>query len=342
MYCLRNRLVTTALHLSHIVASCIIISLAAPVLYHDIQATIKHCFITAAKLKTLKPGSKYYPFLIGDDRLEETHGILRTLTHNSTPDMLEIEHLHRHAIEITLILARHPSWRRRQKRREESKDHSNSDTWDRGGGNLAIGATFGVSSCWTGALAKVEQLSLVVKLFAGKLGTTDSSGSSIVRFSALLGPSGKFTMLKPRGERIGVTVDESAAEIFVYTDTSHLDILPMCDEGPIMETMDEMTLDALADFQDGLVEDSEAQKQQTPNRAGAAATKIATSITVGGKEVKKGAYLRHSFQTGHLVQSREMRCRGYMLGHKRDQSGADAVSAIDVSAEVRSHIHYLW
>ena len=306
----------------------------SPVLYHDIQATIKHCFITAAKLKTFKPGSKYYPFLIGDDRLEETHGILRTLTHNSTPDMLEIEHLHRHAIEIALILARHPSWRRRQKRREESKDHSNSDTWDRGGGNLTIGSTFGVGSCWTGALSKVEQLSLVVKLFAGKLGTTDPSGSPIVRFSALRGPGEKFTMLKPRGERIGVKVDESAPEIFVFTDTSHLDILPMGDEGSVLETMDDMTLDALADFQDGLVEDSEAQKQQTPNRASAATTKIATTITVGGKEVKKGAYLRHSFQTGHLIQSREMRCRGYMLGHKHGQSGADTVSAIDVSAEM--------
>jgi hypothetical protein len=167
----------------------------------------------AAKLKVCAPGSVYYPFLIGDDRLEETHAVLRTLTHNSSPDMLEIEHLHRHAIEIQVILARHPLWRRRQQRREASKDHSNAATWDAkaGRGNLTIRSDFAVIAQWNCGLAKVEKSPFVITLFGS------------FTFSSLA--TSERTMMRPRGTLVGVVVDPAAPEVYVYTST--LDVGPI-------------------------------------------------------------------------------------------------------------------
>ena len=200
----------------------------------------------------------YYPFLIGDDRLEETHAVLRTLTHNSAPGMLEIEHLHRHAVEIQVIMARHPLWRRRQQRRETSKDHSNAATWDAkaGRGNLTIRSDFAIVAQWSCGLAKVEKSPLVTTLFGS---FTFSSFATNER-----------TMMRPRGALVGVVVDPSAPEVYVFTDTSMLDM------EPIMDTMDDASMDAFLDFEDGLTDDlsggsatastqpSHASQQQSP------------------------------------------------------------------------------
>jgi hypothetical protein len=76
--------------------------------------------------------------------------------------------------------------------------------------------------------------------------------------------------MRPRGTLVGVVVDPSAPEVYVFTDTSMLDM------EPIMDTMDDASMDAFLDFEDGLTDDlsggsatastqpSHASQQQSP------------------------------------------------------------------------------
>ena len=244
------------------------------------------------------------------------------MTHNSTPDLLEVEHLHRHAIEIAIILARHPTWRRMQRRRETSKDHSNAKTWEEHGGRekLVVGAGTPVLAQWESGLAKVENSELVGKLFTE------------ARFAKLA--AGGRTMLRPGSADtiVGVTLDPTAPEPFVFTDTSVLDSAPMdSDEQPTLDDMDDDSLDALIDFQDGLIADLHAEGESTvagatANTSATANTKalIATTVEYDGKNAKKGILVRRSFEATHLASSREMRCRGYMIGPPRQSDDATA------------------
>ena len=105
-----------------------------------------------------------------------------------------------------------------------------------------------------------------------------------------------------------------------------------------MDTMDEASLDAFLDFEDGLVDDmsgdSDAASQQPSPAAGASTSvKIATAVLYDGKDAEKGVLVRRAFAASTLNKSRELRCRGYMIGPKRNDSGASGSSTADTDTE---------
>ena len=108
-----------------------------------------------------------------------------------------------------------------------------------------------------------------------------------------------------------------------------------------MYTMDEAPLGAFLDFEDGLVDDmsgdSDAASQQPSPAAGASTSvKIATTVLYDGKDAKKGVLVRRAFAASTLNKSRELRCRGYMIGPKRNDSDASGSSTADADAETTS------
>ncbi|KAI9430083.1 hypothetical protein H4582DRAFT_2064198 [Lactarius indigo] len=79
--------------------------------YVDIMIMIKNVFYCVAKAKVDNPHGKFYPILLGTDRLETFFGLIRTAVGTDTNvDVLQLGSRASGLTEVALILAEHPEW----------------------------------------------------------------------------------------------------------------------------------------------------------------------------------------------------------------------------------------
>ena len=79
--------------------------------YVDIMIMIKNVYYCVAKAKVDNPHSKFYPILLGTDRLETFFGLIRTaIGTDSNVDILQLGSRASGLTEVALILAENPEW----------------------------------------------------------------------------------------------------------------------------------------------------------------------------------------------------------------------------------------
>ena len=98
-------------------------------LYHDIQSTIQDAFIAAHKCQCLNPDLNVYLHLLGTDKLENVFSDIRTMTHSSSCDYLELIQRFKLALQIEKVYAKHPEWRSSSRISSTTTDHSSSKSW---------------------------------------------------------------------------------------------------------------------------------------------------------------------------------------------------------------------
>ncbi|KAJ7605499.1 hypothetical protein DFH06DRAFT_1384981 [Mycena polygramma] len=128
-------------------------------LYGDLQAIVKAAFFCVAQQQNLDPSQRFYLYQIGSDRLEEMFAEVRTESHDSNVDALQLSERLSSAADSVRIWNEHPEWHQGHIRRSWSgkeADHVNPTffTGDMVAGHVAIG------KCWDGGgLAAAEFLS---------------------------------------------------------------------------------------------------------------------------------------------------------------------------------------
>ena len=79
--------------------------------YVDIMIMIKNVFYSVAKAKADNPYGKFYPILLGTDRLETFFGLIRTAVGtDANVDILQLGSRASGLTEVAVILAEHPEW----------------------------------------------------------------------------------------------------------------------------------------------------------------------------------------------------------------------------------------
>ncbi|KDQ06435.1 hypothetical protein BOTBODRAFT_121543, partial [Botryobasidium botryosum FD-172 SS1] len=102
--------------------------------YHDIAAMVKNAFFCVAKQKILDSDGEFFLSQLGDDRLENLFGRVRTLIHNiRNVDLMQLTDHIGSASEVDAVMMRHPSWdaadRRRSISGSVSVDHISPACW---------------------------------------------------------------------------------------------------------------------------------------------------------------------------------------------------------------------
>ncbi|CAM9909880.1 unnamed protein product, partial [Sphacelaria rigidula] len=105
--------------------------------YHDIQATVRGVFFVVQQAKTLCPGEKMYLWQVGSDGLENLFAVVRTLTNSRNVDLKELGERLGAAVAMEKVYSDHKSWRQVSRRLNDTLDHMNTSTWDKG----AVGNT---------------------------------------------------------------------------------------------------------------------------------------------------------------------------------------------------------
>lgn len=162
-------------------------------LYHDLQKTINDIFATVAKFRAWCPGRNYYITQAGSDECEILFAIVRTLTHDSNCDLLQLNERLECSATTSKIFSKHPEWKRISRRLQVS----DADGIDRTN-----------PAAWTGELRPRE-----VDL---KRAWDDGRRQAEVLLNSRswhrtpLQHENAISMLKPNGKTIGVT--ESGAD----------------------------------------------------------------------------------------------------------------------------------
>ncbi|KAJ7736281.1 hypothetical protein B0H16DRAFT_1326584 [Mycena metata] len=97
-------------------------------LYGDLQALVKAAFFAVAQQQILDPKMRFYLYQIGSDRLEEMFAEVRTESHDSNVDALQLSERLSDAADSVGIFNNHPEWHQGHVRRSWSgkeADHVN-------------------------------------------------------------------------------------------------------------------------------------------------------------------------------------------------------------------------
>lgn len=157
-------------------------------LYHDIQATVQDVFYTVAKIQLLYPTQALHLFQLGDDRLEDLFGVLRTLTHDRNFDLLQAGKRLGIATHNTQIFEKHPQWKKPMRSLQGGLHHMNTASWV---GDCLVG-NVDIKRCWMEGRFKCAELLSCTKLFA----------PSEFNFNQLAVDG--ISIAKPRGKLAGV------------------------------------------------------------------------------------------------------------------------------------------
>lgn len=104
-----------------------------PQLYHDVQASVRSAFCMVARAKDVCPHRPFYFFHLGTDKLEQVFAFVRTVTHSSNCDILELGDRFSAATQLAQIWASNPTWRHPSKRLNQgTEDHNNMLSWGDG------------------------------------------------------------------------------------------------------------------------------------------------------------------------------------------------------------------
>ncbi|KAJ6616227.1 hypothetical protein B0H10DRAFT_1765396, partial [Mycena sp. CBHHK59/15] len=79
-------------------------------LYGDLQALVKSAFFCVARQQELDPDQAFYLYQIGSDRLEELFSEVRTESHDSNCDALQLSERLSTAADTLGIFGEHPEW----------------------------------------------------------------------------------------------------------------------------------------------------------------------------------------------------------------------------------------
>ncbi|KAJ7477582.1 hypothetical protein FB451DRAFT_1032912 [Mycena latifolia] len=112
-------------------------------LYADMQALVKAAFFCVAQQQNLDPTQSFYLYQLGSDRLEEMFAEVRTESHDSNVDSLQLSERLSSAADSVRIWNEHPEWHQGHVRRSWSgkeADHVNPTfyTGDMVVGNLVL------------------------------------------------------------------------------------------------------------------------------------------------------------------------------------------------------------
>lgn len=135
-------------------------SFMANQLYADMQALVKCAYFCVAQQQLLDPSMPWYMFLLGDDRLEEMFGEVRTVTHDRNCDPIQLTERLAGAADTAAIYNRHPTWKRASRRisysGSEGSDHVNPKYFT---GDLIV-SNVDLKNVWeSGKIQAIEVLS---------------------------------------------------------------------------------------------------------------------------------------------------------------------------------------
>ncbi|KAK7006523.1 hypothetical protein R3P38DRAFT_3213818 [Favolaschia claudopus] len=117
-------------------------------LYADLQTIVKAAFFCVARQKNLDPTRAFYLYQIGSDRLEEMFAEVRTESHDSNVDSLQLSERLSSAADSVQIWNEHSEWHQGHIRRSWSgkeADHVNPTYFT---GDMIVGHV-DIRKCWT-------------------------------------------------------------------------------------------------------------------------------------------------------------------------------------------------
>lgn len=123
-------------------------------LYHDTQAMVRALFHCVRQAQQHCPSEPMFLWQVGTDGLENLFALVRTLTHASNVDAKELADRLGAAVALEEIYNKHPDWAKVSRRLNETLDHMNVLTWEKGGpsGNCDVRGV-DVTACWKGGRA---------------------------------------------------------------------------------------------------------------------------------------------------------------------------------------------
>ncbi|KDQ32303.1 hypothetical protein PLEOSDRAFT_1034989, partial [Pleurotus ostreatus PC15] len=108
-------------------------------LYADLQGVVKTAFFCVAKQKVLDRSKSFYLYQQGSDRLEQTFGTIRSMTHDQNVDIVQLCERLSDCVDVDKIFTKHPDWKRAHRRLSytgtEGVDHVNPAYFT---GNLVV------------------------------------------------------------------------------------------------------------------------------------------------------------------------------------------------------------
>ncbi|KAJ7079589.1 hypothetical protein B0H15DRAFT_787927 [Mycena belliarum] len=122
-------------------------------LYSDLQALVKAAFFCVAQQQILDPEVAFYLYQLGSDRLEEMFAEVRTESHDSNADSLQLAERLSGAADSVQILNEYPEWHQGHVRRSWSgkeADHVNPTFFT---GDLIVGHVVLREVWWAGRVA---------------------------------------------------------------------------------------------------------------------------------------------------------------------------------------------
>jgi hypothetical protein len=166
--------------------------------YHAFQSTVKDLYVLTAMTQQLCPEHALYFFLAGSNELEKLFGILRTVTHDSNFDMLQLGDRAAGVLTVLEILQRNPNWNQLERRlKPESDDKVNIKSWE---GNMAVEGVV-LAQCWKRGRDEAVALLDAHPWWASKEITAQWF---VDRHREGL------TMMRPKGVLVGVSSDQGA------------------------------------------------------------------------------------------------------------------------------------
>lgn len=115
----------------------------------DIQSPIQDAFICAAKYRAKNSNENLYLYQLGTDQLENLFSVIRTITHSSTCDFLELNDWLKLAYQVEQVYNDRPDWRPNNRLSTKTKitttlDHSSVHSWT---GDLST-INLGLETIW--------------------------------------------------------------------------------------------------------------------------------------------------------------------------------------------------
>lgn len=103
-------------------------------LYCDIHSTIQDAFVCTAKYQKKETDISLYLYQLGTDQLELLFGHVRTISHASNCDFLELKQRLVIALQIAKVYKDHPDWKSKcrlatKSTQKETLDHSSVHAW---------------------------------------------------------------------------------------------------------------------------------------------------------------------------------------------------------------------
>lgn len=98
-------------------------------LYLDLQSTIQDAFLVTEVFNRKNKNENVYLYQCGTDEVEGVFRSLRTLTHSSNCDILELHERMSIVLQIESVLNDHPNWRQSSRLSETKRDHSSVGSW---------------------------------------------------------------------------------------------------------------------------------------------------------------------------------------------------------------------